>query len=368
MLGTVLKQEGRLDQALAEFRQALKYEPDSAEAHLSIGQVLRQQNDLAGADQAFAAADRLNKRKADAQAAAFASSGRRQPLKRPEEAPTAVEPPERGRAPRSGRQSRVLVSRARPRCRPDGVHHLRREDHEPVSARDDRIGRRADRLRRRRPARHVPGQRHDARGLSERPGAAAAPVPEPRQRHLRGRHRPGRLARPVGLGPGRLRRRLRQRRPRRSVRDLLREQSPVPQHRARHVRGGDGGQRPDSDQAAMGHRLRVSRHRPRRPAGPVCRQLHRSRSGDRADARLGLVPVQRRPGRVRTAWTDRRQEPAVSEHGRRHVRRRVGQFGDHQGQRVVRARRRDAGLRQRRLDRHLRGQRLEPERAVPQSP
>ena len=75
MLGTVLKQEGQLEQALAEFRRALKYEPDSAEAYLSIGQVLRQQNDLAGAEQAFAAADRLNKRKADAQAAAFASGG-----------------------------------------------------------------------------------------------------------------------------------------------------------------------------------------------------------------------------------------------------------------------------------------------------
>ncbi len=121
-----------------------------------------------------------------------------------------------------------------------------------------------------------------------------------------------------------------------------------------------------SHQAAMGHRLRLSRHRPRRTAGSVCRQLHRSRPCHRADARLGLVPVQRRPGRLWTTGARRRQEPAVPEQGRRHVRRRVGQFGNHQSQRVVRARRRDAGLRQRRLDRHLRGQRLQPERAVPQ--
>ena len=82
-----------LDQALAEFRQALKYEPESAEAHLSIGQVLRQQNDVAGAEQAFAAADRVNKRKADAQAAAFAAGGGRPPAKRTEDAPAPVERP-----------------------------------------------------------------------------------------------------------------------------------------------------------------------------------------------------------------------------------------------------------------------------------
>ena len=74
MLGTVLKQEGRLDEALQAFRRTLTYEPESAEAYLSIAEVLRQQKDAAGAERAAAEANRLNKRKADAQAAAFALS------------------------------------------------------------------------------------------------------------------------------------------------------------------------------------------------------------------------------------------------------------------------------------------------------
>jgi tetratricopeptide (TPR) repeat protein len=74
MLGTVLKQQGREDDALAQLRETVHLQPRSAEAHLSIGQILRQRGDAAGAAAAFAEADRLRKLKADDQAATFAVS------------------------------------------------------------------------------------------------------------------------------------------------------------------------------------------------------------------------------------------------------------------------------------------------------
>jgi Flp pilus assembly protein TadD len=76
MLGTVLKQQGKVDDALAEFRTAIKIR-DSAEPHLNIGQILQQRGDREGAAAAFAEAERLNKKKADTQAAAFAASAGR---------------------------------------------------------------------------------------------------------------------------------------------------------------------------------------------------------------------------------------------------------------------------------------------------
>ena len=57
------------------------------------------------------------------------------------------------------------------------------------------------RLRRRRLARRVPGQRHDARGLPQGLGADEPPLPQPRQRHVRGRDRAGR-PRATGWGQG----------------------------------------------------------------------------------------------------------------------------------------------------------------------
>ena len=74
MLGTVLRQQGKPDEALAELRETVRLQPRSAEAHLGIGQMLRQRGDAAGAAAAFAEAERLNKRKADDQAATFAVS------------------------------------------------------------------------------------------------------------------------------------------------------------------------------------------------------------------------------------------------------------------------------------------------------
>jgi Flp pilus assembly protein TadD len=74
MLGTVLRQQGRTDEALAELRETVRLQPRSAEAQLSIGQMLRQRGNAAGAAAAFAEAERLNALKANDQAATFAVS------------------------------------------------------------------------------------------------------------------------------------------------------------------------------------------------------------------------------------------------------------------------------------------------------
>ena len=82
MLGTVLRQQGRSDEAIAEFRQAITFEPDLTEAHQSLAQALQQQGDAPAARIAQAEADRLNRRKADAQASTFAVSVGQEMLKR----------------------------------------------------------------------------------------------------------------------------------------------------------------------------------------------------------------------------------------------------------------------------------------------
>jgi tetratricopeptide (TPR) repeat protein len=72
MLGTVLRQMGRPEEALAQFQETLTHDPQSAEAWISIGQLRQRQRDADGAAAAFAEADRIRKIKADAQAALFA--------------------------------------------------------------------------------------------------------------------------------------------------------------------------------------------------------------------------------------------------------------------------------------------------------
>ena len=168
------------------------------------------------------------------------------------------------------------------------------------------------------------------------------------------------------LGTGRVRRRLRQRRPRRPVRHLLGPEPALPQPGRRHLRGRHAPRRRRQRPHALELGLRLSRLRPRRSARPLRRQLHRPRSLRHAAPLLGPVPVQGPRGRVRPAGTARRQEPALSQSRRRHVRRRVGDVGHHARERHLRPRRRHARLRRRWLDRHLRRQRLEPERALPQ--
>jgi Flp pilus assembly protein TadD len=81
MLGTLLRTGGRGDEAIAEFKDAIRLRPDSIEAHQSLAQVLQQKGDGSGAKAARHEADRLTRRKADAQASAFAVSVGRQKLK-----------------------------------------------------------------------------------------------------------------------------------------------------------------------------------------------------------------------------------------------------------------------------------------------
>jgi len=82
MLGTVLRQQRRPEDALAQFREAVRLMPTLAEAHLSLGQVLQQQGDQPAAAAAFAEAERLNRRKADAQASTLAVGAARTLLQR----------------------------------------------------------------------------------------------------------------------------------------------------------------------------------------------------------------------------------------------------------------------------------------------
>ena len=130
------------------------------------------------------------------------------------------------------------------------------------------------------------------------------------------------------------RRRLRQRRRRGSVRHLLRAESPVSQQRRRQLHRGHRRRRSEERARALGHGRRLHRLRSRRPSRPFRRQLHRSRSRHGADARLRAVPLQRRPGRLRTTGSARREERALSQQGRRHLRRRVRTHGHPQGQRA----------------------------------
>ena len=120
---------------------------------------------------------------------------------------------------------------------------------------------------------------------------------------------------------------------------------------------------------ALGHRLRLPRLRPRRPPRSLRRQLHRSRSRDRADARVRACAATRV-----CRW--RAGRPACT--GGKNVlyhNRGDGTFedvseqvGHHARQRHLRPRRQHARLRQRRLGRRLRRQRFESERALPQQP
>ena len=72
MLGTILRQQGATSDALAEFRTTIASRPDYAEAHHSLGLLLTQLGQTDAATAALAEAERLNKRKADSQAATFA--------------------------------------------------------------------------------------------------------------------------------------------------------------------------------------------------------------------------------------------------------------------------------------------------------
>ena len=82
MRGTVLKQLGRVNEALEEFRTATQLNGEMAEAFLSLAQILQQQGDEAGSTSARAEAGRLTQRKADSQASAFALNAGQERLKK----------------------------------------------------------------------------------------------------------------------------------------------------------------------------------------------------------------------------------------------------------------------------------------------
>lgn len=58
-LGTALRHKGDFDGAIAEFRQALRLKPDYAPAHYNLGVALSQKGDLAGALAEFQKAHEL---------------------------------------------------------------------------------------------------------------------------------------------------------------------------------------------------------------------------------------------------------------------------------------------------------------------
>ena len=84
MLATVLKQQGQADAALHEVRETIRLNPSSAEAHTTLAQLLREKHDAEGARAALAEAERLNRRKADAQASVFAVNAGVKALKKPD--------------------------------------------------------------------------------------------------------------------------------------------------------------------------------------------------------------------------------------------------------------------------------------------
>ena len=118
--------------------------------------------------------------------------------------------------------------------------------------------------------------------------------------------------------------------------------------------------------AALGRRVRLPRLRPRRPSRSVRRQLHRLQSGRRPRPGVGPVPLQRRAGRVRAARVFAAARIcfiATRETARSPTCPRAR---DHPGERHVRLRRQHARLRRRRVGGRVRGERLEPERALPE--
>ncbi len=153
-----------------------------------------------------------------------------------------------------------------------------------LPARGDGLRRGALRLRQRRLAGHLPRQRQQLRPRRPRSAARQLPLSQQPRRHVHRRHREGRVD-PLGLGAGLLRRRLRQRRLRRSLRDLLGAQRPLSQQRRRHVHRRVRKGRRCRVGKRLGRRLRLSRLRPRRPSRFLRRQLRELRSRQKRRSR-----------------------------------------------------------------------------------
>ncbi|HEX6624875.1 MAG TPA: tetratricopeptide repeat protein, partial [Pyrinomonadaceae bacterium] len=73
-LGTVWQQQGKLDEAIAAYREALRHAPNAPEIHNTLGATLSRKGDREAARAEFQEAARLNKIKSDVQAAMFATN------------------------------------------------------------------------------------------------------------------------------------------------------------------------------------------------------------------------------------------------------------------------------------------------------
>jgi tetratricopeptide (TPR) repeat protein len=77
-LGTVLKQQGKLQEAAASLREAIRLQPDFAGAHTTLAAILRQLGDTDGAARERLLGARISKDKTNLQAATFdTNSGKR---------------------------------------------------------------------------------------------------------------------------------------------------------------------------------------------------------------------------------------------------------------------------------------------------
>ena len=70
-LGTVLKQQGKLPEAAASLREAIRLQPDFAGAHTTLAAILRQLGDTEGAARESRLGAQISKDKTNLQAATF---------------------------------------------------------------------------------------------------------------------------------------------------------------------------------------------------------------------------------------------------------------------------------------------------------
>ena len=173
------------------------------------------------------------------------------------------------------------LHRCRERSRPDRAGDLRSGRPQELHHRGGGLRRGLLRLRQRRLARSVRAERHAPRGRRRFDQSSLQEQP---RRHLYRCDGEGGLD-AIGLGVGGDRRRLRQRRLRRSLHHLLRSQRPLPQQRRRHVhrRHREGG--PAAGRRALRIGLHVGRLRSRRPSRSLRRDVPEHDAREAAETR-----------------------------------------------------------------------------------
>ena len=246
--GRADERRGSLDDAVAALNQAIALNPRASSYYYVLAGVYRRLGWTDDSRKALEMFKRLEqesselekKRRSGAGIAGVSSGGshshpRRQFLRMLGASAfltsTRWPPPAGGGATGRARRVHGRHRRGRPAARPE---RLREPGQQAVPARGDGLRRRVLRLRQRRLARHLPGERQQPRSEGARRQTDQLSVSQQPRRHVHRRHAEGRPD-PFRLGPGLLRRRLRQRRLRRSVRHLLGPQRALPQQRRRHV-------------------------------------------------------------------------------------------------------------------------------------